>query len=241
MNKPKLVVGITQGDSNGIGYEVLIKSLADSRILDSFTPVVYGSSKIFGFYRKQIHEIDQMDTYVIHSAKDVHVKRINIAITLGMGDQGAIAGLEHALQNGPEVDGRGDRRGFHQDDFLPMLQKVMLGEAFLKKGVDHVLRRQIQSQSPVIDGLEFLEARADTFRRIGNILHNVRRAPNFRDTLFLQPAEDGQGVFLRLDTVVQAIQDMAVVIDGTLQQPGVKDGPVSLEKTKHQFLFSSFP
>ena len=75
MNKPKLVVGITQGDSNGIGYEVLIKSLADSRILDSFTPVVYGSSKIFGFYRKQIHEIEQMDTYVIHSAKDVHTKR----------------------------------------------------------------------------------------------------------------------------------------------------------------------
>ena len=78
MSKPKLVVGVTQGDSNGIGYEVIIKALADSRILDSFTPVVYGSSKIFGFYRKQIHEIDQMETYVIHSAKDVHLKRINI-------------------------------------------------------------------------------------------------------------------------------------------------------------------
>ena len=78
MNKSKLVVGITQGDSNGIGYEVIIKALSDSRILDSFTPVVYGSSKIFGFYRKQIHNIDQMDTYVIHSAKDVHLKRINI-------------------------------------------------------------------------------------------------------------------------------------------------------------------
>ena len=45
-------MGITQGDSNGIGYEVIIKSLADERILDSFTPVIYGSSKIFGFYRK---------------------------------------------------------------------------------------------------------------------------------------------------------------------------------------------
>ena len=78
MSKPKLVVGVTQGDSNGIGYEVIIKALADSRILDSFTPVVYGSSKIFGFYRKQIHDIDQMDTYVIRSAKDVHLKRINI-------------------------------------------------------------------------------------------------------------------------------------------------------------------
>ena len=78
MSKPKLVVGVTQGDSNGIGYEVIIKALADSRILDSFTPVVYGSSKIFGFYKKQVHEIEQMDTYVIHSAKDVHLKRINI-------------------------------------------------------------------------------------------------------------------------------------------------------------------
>ena len=78
MNKPKLVVGVTQGDSNGIGYEVIIKALSDSRILDSFTPVVYGSSKIFGFYRKQIHNIDQMETYVIRSAKDVHLKRINI-------------------------------------------------------------------------------------------------------------------------------------------------------------------
>ena len=78
MNKPKLVVGITQGDSNGIGYEVIIKALSDSRILDAFTPVVYGSSKIFGFYRKQIHDIDQMETYVIHSSKDVHLKRINV-------------------------------------------------------------------------------------------------------------------------------------------------------------------
>jgi len=78
MSKPRLVVGITQGDSNGIGYEVIIKSLADSRILDSFTPVVYGSSKIFGFYRKGLHDIDQLDTYVIHSAKDVHQRKINI-------------------------------------------------------------------------------------------------------------------------------------------------------------------
>ena len=78
MQNKKLIVGITQGDGNGIGYEVIIKSLSDARILESFTPVIYGSSKIFGFYRRQIHEIDQMDTNVISSAKDVHPKRINI-------------------------------------------------------------------------------------------------------------------------------------------------------------------
>ena len=74
----KLVVGISQGDGNGIGYEVIIKALADTRILDSFIPVIYGSSKIFGFYKKSIHEIDQMDTYVINSATDAKTRKINI-------------------------------------------------------------------------------------------------------------------------------------------------------------------
>ena len=73
-----LVVGITQGDGNGIGYEVIIKALADERMLDLCTPVIYGSSKIFGFYKKQIHNIDQINTNVISSAKDVHQKRVNI-------------------------------------------------------------------------------------------------------------------------------------------------------------------
>ena len=77
-NNKKIVVGITQGDGNGIGYEVIIKSLADARILESFTPVIYGSSKLFGFYKKTIHNLEQMDTNVISSARDAHVKRVNI-------------------------------------------------------------------------------------------------------------------------------------------------------------------
>ena len=78
MKNGKITVGITPGDGNGIGYEVIIKSLADARILSSFTPVIYGSSKIFGFYRKLLHNIDQLDTNVISSARDAHDKRLNI-------------------------------------------------------------------------------------------------------------------------------------------------------------------
>ena len=74
----KLIVGITQGDGNGISYEVIIKALADERILDMCTPVIYGSSKIFGFYKKHIHNIENINTNVITSAKDVHHKRVNI-------------------------------------------------------------------------------------------------------------------------------------------------------------------
>lgn len=78
MQNGKIVVGITQGDSNGIGYEVIIKALSDPRILDMFTPVIYGSTKLFGFYKKTLHELDQMDTNQINSATEAHPKRINI-------------------------------------------------------------------------------------------------------------------------------------------------------------------
>ncbi len=78
MNNGKIIVGITQGDSNGIGYEVIIKALSDPRILDQFTPVIYGSSKLFSFYRKTIPEVEQMDTNAITTASEAHPKRVNI-------------------------------------------------------------------------------------------------------------------------------------------------------------------
>jgi 4-hydroxythreonine-4-phosphate dehydrogenase len=48
----KARIGITIGDLNGIGPEVLIKALADNRILSLVTPVIYGSSKALSFYKK---------------------------------------------------------------------------------------------------------------------------------------------------------------------------------------------
>lgn len=81
--KEKLVIGITQGDSNGIGYEVIIKSLANANVLDLFTPVVYGSSKAFGYYRKLIPETENIDTNVINNAKDAHPKMVNIINCVG--------------------------------------------------------------------------------------------------------------------------------------------------------------
>lgn len=50
----KIKVGITHGDINGIGYEVILKTLEDSRILELCTPVIYGSAKIAAYYRKQL-------------------------------------------------------------------------------------------------------------------------------------------------------------------------------------------
>lgn len=78
MQDNRITVAITQGDSNGIGYEVIIKALSDARILDMFTPVVYGSPKLFGFYCKTIPEIEDVEAVTISSAREAKPKRINI-------------------------------------------------------------------------------------------------------------------------------------------------------------------
>lgn len=74
----KIIIGITQGDMNGIGYEVIIKALADARMLEICTPIIYGSSRAFGFYKKQIPALETMDTNIINTARDFHPKRVNI-------------------------------------------------------------------------------------------------------------------------------------------------------------------
>ena len=50
IEKPR--IGITLGDLNGIGPEVVIKALTDNRLLSMITPVVYGSTRVLSYYRK---------------------------------------------------------------------------------------------------------------------------------------------------------------------------------------------
>ncbi len=73
----KIKVGITHGDINGIGYEVILKSLEDNRILELCTPVIYGSAKIAGYYRKAINAAS-IPLYQIASATDARDDQYNI-------------------------------------------------------------------------------------------------------------------------------------------------------------------
>lgn len=54
MTTTKPVIGISCGDLNGIGAELIIKVFSDSRVLDLCTPVVFASNKLLNFYRKSV-------------------------------------------------------------------------------------------------------------------------------------------------------------------------------------------
>lgn len=77
MDNEKIITGITHGDINGIGYEVILKTLADARILDMIVPVIYGSSKAAAFYRKLL-DIQGISFNQVNSINDIHTKKINI-------------------------------------------------------------------------------------------------------------------------------------------------------------------
>src|SRR6185436_19363962 len=55
---PKPVIGISCGDLNGIGIELIIKTFSDNRVLEICTPVIFASNKAINFYRKSIPELN---------------------------------------------------------------------------------------------------------------------------------------------------------------------------------------
>jgi 4-hydroxythreonine-4-phosphate dehydrogenase len=77
MEPHKIRVGITHGDINGIGYEVIIKTLSDSRILEMCTPIVYGSPKVAAYHRKAL-DVELFSFNQISNAREANSKRVNI-------------------------------------------------------------------------------------------------------------------------------------------------------------------
>ncbi len=98
MSKENIKVGITIGDFNGIGMEVIIKTFLDRRILENITPIVYGSDQIASFYRKEL-EINDFSFNIISKAADAQDNKANLIhlweeeITVEMGKSTETAGM----------------------------------------------------------------------------------------------------------------------------------------------------
>lgn len=117
------IIGITLGDVNSISVEVIIKTLMDARIADYCTPVVYGSPKVFSYWKKLLGHPD-FNLNIIKSLDQVHHKKPNILVcwedeieikpgevtgtagdyafkSLELATKDAIAGHIHAIVTGP--------------------------------------------------------------------------------------------------------------------------------------------
>ncbi len=110
MSVEKIRVGITQGDINGIGYEVIFKTLNEPKVYEDFTPIIYGSSKVAAYHRKALN-MPAITLNSIKSIEEANDKRINIInclddnirVELGkstqMGGEAAFLALKLAVED----------------------------------------------------------------------------------------------------------------------------------------------
>jgi 4-hydroxythreonine-4-phosphate dehydrogenase len=73
----KIKVGITHGDINGIGYEIIFNTLSDARILDMCIPIIYGSAKAAAYHRKVLN-LNSIMVNSVHSIEEINTRRINL-------------------------------------------------------------------------------------------------------------------------------------------------------------------
>jgi len=106
----KIKIGISIGDVNGIGLEIIIKTLADAAVLDYCTPIVYGNTKVASFHRRSAN-VQDMNFNVIGEASQAQHRKANmvncweedVKIDLGtsneIGGKYALISLERATND----------------------------------------------------------------------------------------------------------------------------------------------
>ena len=70
-------IGITHGDINGIGYEIILKSLLDQRIFELCTPILYGSPKVAAYHRKAL-DLESVNFSSIRSPEEAQSRKASI-------------------------------------------------------------------------------------------------------------------------------------------------------------------
>lgn len=73
----QIKVGITHGDVNGVGYEILLKTFADERLQELFVPVIYGSSKSASYHRKVL-DYSPISFHVVNHAEECSIGKVNL-------------------------------------------------------------------------------------------------------------------------------------------------------------------
>jgi 4-hydroxythreonine-4-phosphate dehydrogenase len=108
MSKKSIVVAITHGDINGIGYEVMIKTLSDPRVCEECTPIIYGSPKVAAYHRKALNNAN-FNFNTIRDISEATPGKVNIINTIDdnlrvelgkstpMAGEGSASALEAAM------------------------------------------------------------------------------------------------------------------------------------------------
>lgn len=154
METEKIIIGITHGDINGIGYEVILKTLADSRMLETFVPVIYGSSKVAAYHRKNL-DIQGLNLNVVNTIEEINTKRVNIVncvddeikVELGTSTEEAGKAALIALERATEDLKKGALQALVT---APINKKNIQSPTFKFPGHTEYLEKKFGSETPAL-------------------------------------------------------------------------------------------
>ena len=151
----RLKIGITQGDTNGVGWEVILKIFSDNRLTELFTPVIYGSSAAAAYYQKRLNDVEPVKFVVVDSAERAQQGRVNLvecgakelSVTPGKpskaGGEAAAAALNKAIKE-------------LKDDAIdamvtaPIDKEMIQSEAFSFTGHTEFLAKELEGEPLMI-------------------------------------------------------------------------------------------
>ena len=79
MSEEKIKVGITQGDINGVGLEIILKTFAEPELVDICTPVLFSSQKTVAYYRK-VMGMEELNFNAVRDYKQITPKKLNVVV-----------------------------------------------------------------------------------------------------------------------------------------------------------------
>ena len=151
----RLKIGITQGDTNGVGWEVILKIFSDNRLTELFTPVIYGSGAAAAYYQKRLNDIEPVKFVVVDSAERAQQGRVNLvecgakelSVTPGKpskaGGEAAAAALNKAIKE--LKDGAIDAMVT-----APIDKEMIQSEAFSFTGHTEFLAKELEGEPLMI-------------------------------------------------------------------------------------------
>lgn len=104
----KTKIAITHGDINGIGYELILKNFIDNKNINNIIPIIYGSSKILGFYKKLLNlNLNSLNINNVDDAKNSNLYVINcnsddVKVELGLSTEDAGLASFQAIEKASE-------------------------------------------------------------------------------------------------------------------------------------------
>jgi 4-hydroxythreonine-4-phosphate dehydrogenase len=154
METEKIIIGITHGDINGIGYEVILKTMSEPRMLETFVPVIYGSSKAASYHRKNL-DIQGLNLNIVNSIAEINLKRVNIIncvdeeikVELGISTQEAGKAALKALERATEDLANGK---LHALVTAPINKKNIQSETFHFPGHTEYLEEKFGTGTPAL-------------------------------------------------------------------------------------------